>query len=403
MGHEYFAEVSEEFIEDDFNLTGLQSQVPMYKDALEMVLDVEPSETGSSAISDEEEEEEDDGLLGEEQDEPRPRRTSPETRRHMRAGSDASVIESSAELLYGLIHARFIISRPGIQQMSEKYELGHFGHCPRVFCNGVKVLPVGRTDTPGQDRVKLFCPGCLDVYTPPNSRFQDVDGAFFGTTFGCLFFMTFTELDLSSQRTRLRMEEDPSNIAGQQNNADTVVTASRSSSLTLPAAPGMPPIPQTYPTRSEEPGVLPEQPLMINGMATKNVAPGLGKGKMYEPRIYGFRVSERAKGGPRMRWLRSKPLDINEIDESRIWHAKYGGDPDGDVAMSDEVEDVGDGEDAVMASTTGQSQQQAVPEGVSVVGQQGVATTVAGRRKAPMRSKGRSRTDEVGTGGDGGG
>lgn len=36
LGHEYFAEVSEEFIEDDFNLTGLQSQVNMYKEALEV-------------------------------------------------------------------------------------------------------------------------------------------------------------------------------------------------------------------------------------------------------------------------------------------------------------------------------------------------------------------------------
>ena len=36
LGHEYFAEVSEEFIEDDFNLTGLQGQVPMYKEALEV-------------------------------------------------------------------------------------------------------------------------------------------------------------------------------------------------------------------------------------------------------------------------------------------------------------------------------------------------------------------------------
>jgi hypothetical protein len=38
LGHEYFAEVSEEFIEDDFNLTGLQNQVAMYKEALEVLL-----------------------------------------------------------------------------------------------------------------------------------------------------------------------------------------------------------------------------------------------------------------------------------------------------------------------------------------------------------------------------
>ena len=41
-GHEYFCEVSEDFIEDDFNLTGLNSLVPFWKEAMEMVLDVEP-------------------------------------------------------------------------------------------------------------------------------------------------------------------------------------------------------------------------------------------------------------------------------------------------------------------------------------------------------------------------
>lgn len=38
LGHEYFAEISEEFIEDDFNLTGLQTQVAMYKEALEVIV-----------------------------------------------------------------------------------------------------------------------------------------------------------------------------------------------------------------------------------------------------------------------------------------------------------------------------------------------------------------------------
>lgn len=36
LGHEYFAECSEDFIEDDFNLTGLANQVTMYKEALEV-------------------------------------------------------------------------------------------------------------------------------------------------------------------------------------------------------------------------------------------------------------------------------------------------------------------------------------------------------------------------------
>lgn len=43
-GHEYFCEVAEDFIEDDFNLTGLNAMVPFWKEAMEMVLDVEPGQ-----------------------------------------------------------------------------------------------------------------------------------------------------------------------------------------------------------------------------------------------------------------------------------------------------------------------------------------------------------------------
>jgi casein kinase II subunit beta len=54
-------------------------------------------------------------------------------------------------------------------------------------------------------------------------------------------------------------------------------------------------------------------------VAARNLAPGLGPGNIYEPRIYGFKVSEVAKTGPRMKWLRSRPVDINELDEVRLW------------------------------------------------------------------------------------
>lgn len=58
----------------------------------------------------------------------------------------------------------------------DKYEAGVFGSCPRVYCNGCNVVPCGRSDLPGLDTVKLFCPNCNDIYTPPSSRFQGVDG-----------------------------------------------------------------------------------------------------------------------------------------------------------------------------------------------------------------------------------
>lgn len=299
LGHEYFAEVSEEFIEDDFNLTGLQTQVAMYKEALEvrqpcpnpkpparsapptrrpcadpsllqLILDVEPEDDDE----DEEDEEEDDNESGMGEGVDRRAARGVDRRHHSRMASDLSVIESSAEMLYGLIHQRFICSRVGIQQMSEKYELGHFGCCPRTHCEQARTLPVGLSDIPGEDTVKLFCPSCLDVYVPPNSRFQTVDGAFFGRTFGALFLLTFPEYDLTK-----RGAEVVTNVASR----------------------------------------VPDEEGIVDGMYAKNIAPGLGADRIYIPKIYGFRVSERARSGPRMQWLRERPDDVNELDEARIY------------------------------------------------------------------------------------
>lgn len=232
-----------------------------------MVLDVDP-EDDSHSPSASEDMSEHSSLDPNNHNQPRPR--------HTRISSDISVIENAAELLYGLIHQRYICSRAGIIQMSEKYELSHFGNCPRTNCDHARTLPVGLSDIPGQDTVKLFCPSCLDVYVPPNSRFQTVDGAFFGRTFAALFLMTFPEYDISKRAT------EPLNTAANARNAGAV-----------------------------------ERP-SINGMFAHNLAPGLGGGNIYEQRIYGFKVSERARSGPRMQWLRDRPEHMSDLDEAAL-------------------------------------------------------------------------------------
>ncbi|KAJ2845133.1 casein kinase 2 regulatory subunit, partial [Coemansia erecta] len=101
---------------------------------------------------------------------------------------------SSAEILYGLIHARYILTPNGLCHMADKYDNADFGKCPRYCCNDTHVVPCGRTDIAERDSVKLFCPSCLDIYSPPSSRYNNVDGAYFGTTFPHMFFQAFPSL-----------------------------------------------------------------------------------------------------------------------------------------------------------------------------------------------------------------
>ena len=53
---------------------------------------------------------------------------------------------------------------------SEKFQDVDFGRCPRVYCEGQPVLPVGQSDLPRKATVCVFCPKCKDIYYPRSSR-----------------------------------------------------------------------------------------------------------------------------------------------------------------------------------------------------------------------------------------
>ncbi|PLB43941.1 casein kinase II beta 2 subunit [Aspergillus steynii IBT 23096] len=154
-GNEYFCEVDEEYLTDRFNLTGLNTEVAYYQYALDLVTDVFDLDA-------------DDDLREQ--------------------------IEKSARHLYGLVHARYIITTRGLSKMVDKYKKGDFGKCPRVVCEGHPLLPMGQHDLPHTSTVRLYCAKCEDIYNPKSSRHASIDGAYFGTTFHSMLFQVYPAL-----------------------------------------------------------------------------------------------------------------------------------------------------------------------------------------------------------------
>ncbi|KAJ3235916.1 casein kinase 2 regulatory subunit [Chytriomyces hyalinus] len=226
-GHEFFIEVPEDFIKDDFNLTGLNTLVLLYNEALDMILDLELD--------------------------PQP------------TPAQLSLIESSAEMLYGLIHQRYLLTKGGLGLMADRLVDAEFGACPREGCGGAPVLPCGRSDQPSVDTVKMFCVRCCDLYHPREAKFQHIDGASFGTTFPHLLYNTYPQLI-------------PPLLSG----SSPLVAPSRTSSAITADA--------SNPSEDSQPVSLPRLPNY----------------RVFLPRIFGFRLSESAVTGPRMGWLRWK-------------------------------------------------------------------------------------------------
>ena len=98
----------------------------------------------------------------------------------------------SAMDLYGLIHARFILTSKGLQMMREHFTKNVFGSCPRILCDRQPVLPIGVSEDLSIARVKVYCPKCKEIYVP-RMRFVDVDGAYFGCSFPHIFLQTFPD------------------------------------------------------------------------------------------------------------------------------------------------------------------------------------------------------------------
>ncbi|KAI5964279.1 MSW1 [Candida pseudojiufengensis] len=155
-GNEYFCDIDDEYIRDRFNLTGLNQEVSKLPTLIDLITDVIDIDS------------------------------QPEEHR--------DALEHNARILYGLIHARYILTTRGLNKMFEKFRNGDFGYCPRVHCQLNPLLPIGLNDQPRMASVKLYCSKCEDLYNPKSGRHSVIDGAYFGTSFPAMFFQNFPNM-----------------------------------------------------------------------------------------------------------------------------------------------------------------------------------------------------------------
>lgn len=246
-GNEYFCEVEEDYILDRFNLTGLNTEVTNYSQALDLITD---------NLDDEEVPDELRGSL-----------------------------DVQARLLYGLIHARWIVTARGLAKMLDKYKRADFGRCPRVLCHAQPLLPVGLTDVPYEKSVKLYCGRCEDIYSPKSSRHGSIDGAYFGSTFPHLLFLVYPHLiplKTSAESTDWR-------VAGRGSGQRKQQRAMEDANATIPA----------------------------EGLGEDvSTAAAAAKAERYRPRIFGFQVNELAKWQRWQEAVRDKQISRLEDLES---------------------------------------------------------------------------------------
>lgn len=155
--NELFVRIDDDFIQNTFNLYGIKAKLENFAPAYELLKKNQFSE----------------------------RNLPPEV--------TASMVEKCAETLYGLLHARFLLTRAGMNHMYNKYVDGVFQMCPRVYCKGVCCLPYGISEELGES-VKMFCPCCFDVYTVLNPIYSAIDGAFFGPSWVHMFLNKHSQI-----------------------------------------------------------------------------------------------------------------------------------------------------------------------------------------------------------------
>jgi casein kinase II subunit beta len=147
----YFVTIELSYLNDNFNFFGLRGKVH------------EDQTTFRSAV---------DAIRG------RPQELLPDVHR-------------AAVRLYGLLHARYLLTQNALCQMYDKFTRKEFPRCPRICCGGQVCLPYGPNDEIGVSMLRMFCPQCREVYVADDEISHSIDGAYFGPSWIHLFVQRY--------------------------------------------------------------------------------------------------------------------------------------------------------------------------------------------------------------------
>lgn len=145
--NQWLCDIPDEFIQDKFNIYGLQDEI---KD-ISICCEIIQGKLNTSAL---------------------PKSCERE-------------ITKNLPIVYGLIHARYILSPDGLEDVKEKFLKSEYGFCPRLNCNNTPLLPIGLSSKLNVSPVKAFCYCCREIYEPKPAN--KLDGAFFGPNMAHVF------------------------------------------------------------------------------------------------------------------------------------------------------------------------------------------------------------------------
>lgn len=138
----FLARINDDFIEDSFNLVGLNKKIENLKRSYNAILD--------------------------------------------KTGSHDYIEESS---LYYLLHQRYIYTITGVEDILEKVMNKEYGTCPKVGCS-TKLIPCGESNDPRVSATRLYCHNCVCLYMS-KAPIKALDGCAWGTSFPMFLILTF--------------------------------------------------------------------------------------------------------------------------------------------------------------------------------------------------------------------